>query len=280
MLSYRHAFHAGNHADVLKHTVIQQVITYLQLKPTPIWIIDTHAGAGLYNLSSVQAEKCREWEGGIQLLWERKDLVAPLADYVEMVKRVNSGQKLEIYPGSPAICQALLRDDDRLRLFELQADESGYLQQQFSGGAERNQIQVSRSDGFAGAKGLLPPPSRRGVVIIDPSYETPSDYRAVVTAVKDSLKKFATGVYLVWYPQLSRAESRQLPAQLRLLSPKWLDLSLTVRKTSGGFGMHGSGMFVVNPPWGLKEKMTEVLAQLASVLGENEDASYSVAFNE
>jgi len=279
MLSYRHAFHAGNHADVLKHTVIQQIVTYLQRKPAPIWIIDTHAGAGLYHLSSAESQKCREWEGGVHLLWDRRDLVAPLTDYLARVKAINTDGELRLYPGSPVICGDLLRENDRLRLFELQSKEVGCLRELFKMSKSR-QVVVSQSNGFNGVNALLPPPSRRGIVILDPSYETAADYHSVVQAVKGGLKKFSSGVFVVWYPQLSRRESKLLPEQLRKISPKWLDMSLSVKAPATGYGMHGSGMFVANPPWELKKVMQPALEQLSALLAISEEACFTLESSE
>ena len=218
MLSYRHAFHAGNHADVLKHFVLVQIARYLGQKDAPFWIVDTHAGAGCYDLTGDHAQKLGEYRDGIGRLWERKDLPPALADYVDLVRRCNSGAQLRRYPGSPWLAAQCLREEDRLRLFEMHPSDLKLLQANFKEGGRR--ISVTAGDGFAGLKALLPPPPRRALVLTDPSYETRNDYLNVVKAMEDGLKRFATGTYAVWYPCLARTESRQLPEKLKALAAK------------------------------------------------------------
>ena len=249
MLSYRHAFHAGNHADVLKHFIEVQLLRYLAQKDKPFWYIDTHAGAGCYALDSGYATQNAECESGIARLWRCDDLPASLAEYVELVKRLNPDGLLKLYPGSPLVALGLLREQDRMRLFELHPSDSEILQENFAGHGARVLIQTA--DGFGALKALLPPPPRRALVLIDPPYEDKQDYRRVVVALNEGLKRFAGGVYAVWYPQLQRADAQQLPAQLRQLPVKsWLHAALSVRAPGAdGFGMHGSGMFILNPPW-------------------------------
>ncbi len=279
MLSYRHAFHAGNHADVLKHFVLAELTGYLGQKDTPFYYMDTHAGAGLYSLDIGYATKLAEYVDGIGRLWElgeREDLPAPLAEYVKLVRAINPDGKLKAYPGSPWIAHQTLRDQDRLRLFELHPADAELLHGNFRQFPRR--VMVKCADGFAGIKALLPPPPRRALVLIDPSYEDKADYRNVIAALEDSLTRFATGVYLVWYPQLSRPESRQLPHKLvRLGAKNWLHVSLTVREPDAdGFGMHGSGLFIVNPPWMLRKTLQEVMPYLVSVLGQGAGAGFTL----
>jgi 23S rRNA (adenine2030-N6)-methyltransferase len=270
MLSYRHAFHAGNHADVLKHFVLVYLLRYLALKDKPFWIIDTHAGAGAYGLDAGYATKNAEHESGIGRLWSRSDLPPALADYVELVRGMNPAGKLTFYPGSPYLAAKLLRPQDRLRLFEMHPTDVELLGKTFQDDGKR--VIVTRGDGFAGLKSLLPPSSRRGLVLIDPSYEDKADYTRVVEALKDSIKRFPTGTYAIWYPQLARTEARRLPERLRALSGampgmEWLDVSLSVRKPATAEpGMTGSGLFVVNPPWTLAGILRECLPLLKSSL--------------
>jgi len=274
MLSYRHAFHAGNHADVLKHFLIVQLIRYLGQKDAPFWYVDTHAGAGLYALDAGYATKLAEHVDGIGRLWSRGDLPAPLAEYVDLVRALNPDGMLRAYPGSPWIAHQTLRSQDRLRLFELHGSDYQLLQDNFHAAGRRVSIQAS--DGYAGIKALLPPPPRRALVLIDPSYENKHDYRQVLQALQDGLTRFATGTYAIWYPQLQRAESRQLPDKLKRLAVKhWLHVSLTVgTPASDGFGMHGSGMFMVNPPWTLHATLKTVMPYLVQVLGQDDGAAY------
>jgi len=280
MLSYRHAFHAGNHADVLKHFIEVQLLRYLAQKDKPFWYIDTHAGAGCYELDSGYATKNAEYEGGIARLWERDDLPASLLEYVSLVKRFNTDAQLRLYPGSPLIALKLLRDQDRMRLLELHPTDSEILRANFVG--HDKQVFVLPIDGFAGLKSLLPPPPRRALMLIDPSYEDKQDYHRVVTSLIDSLKRFASGVYAVWYPLLQRADAYQLPEKLKQLPVKsWLHVSLSVHAPDDdGFGMHGSGMFILNPPWVLHGELQEVMPYLAKVLGQGSEGGFVLEFEE
>lgn len=269
MLSYRHAFHAGNHADVLKHLVLVQICRHLTQKEAPFWYIDTHAGAGRYALDAGYATRLAEFEGGIGRLWLRRDLPPAVADYAELVHTLNPDGKLRHYPGSPWLAWKMLRAQDRLRLFELHSTDNRLLQEGFKSAGR--QVTVTAGDGFAGLKAVLPPPPRRALVLIDPSYETRNDYQEVPRALQEALKRFATGTYAIWYPQLARTESRQLPDKLKALPTRsWLHATLAVSKPAkDGFGMHGSGMFVINPPWKLAESLQESLPWLAQALGQD-----------
>ena len=206
MLSYRHSFHAGNHADVLKHAVFVQLLRHLLQKDKPFWCIDTHAGAALHALDEGYATKNAEYESGISRLWalprdasgRRRDLPPMLAQYVEQVQAVNRGPQLRSYPGSPQIAVQMLRKKDSLRLFELHSTESEQLEKYFRGSEAR--VEVDAGDGFTGLLSVLPPPPRRALVLVDPSYEDKNDYASVVTALNEGIKRFATGIYMVWYP--------------------------------------------------------------------------------
>ena len=289
MFSYRHAFHAGNHADVLKHTVLIQILRYLNQKETPYMVIDTHAGAGVYALDSEYASKSAEYETGIARLWDRKDLPEAVADYVALVRSMNPNGHLRYYPGSPYCADREMRTQDRLRLFEMHPTEGKILednirklekhaaaQGQSAGRGKR--ILVQRSDGFLGLKALLPPPSRRGLILIDPPYEDKNDYRKVMEALSDALARFATGTYVVWYPVLNRSESRQLPDKLKQLPCKeWLDVTLSVSGPApDGFGLRSSGMFVLNPPWTLEKILRDAMPWLVDVLGTDSAAGYTL----
>lgn len=280
MLSYRHAFHAGSHADVLKHFIEVQLLRYLAQKDKPFWYIDTHAGAGCYALDSGYAALNAEYESGISLLWERDDLPAPLADYVALVKRINQDGPLKIYPGSPLVALNIIREQDRMRLYELHPSDSEILQHTFA--SHGAQVLIQAADGFSALKALLPPPPRRALVLIDPPYEDKQEYQRVISALRDGLKRFASGIYAVWYPQLQRAEARQLPGQLKRLPVKsWLNVSLSVQAPSeDGFGMHGNGIFIVNPPWLMHGILQEVMPYLVKVLGQNGEGGYTLEYEE
>lgn len=278
MLSYRHAFHAGNHADVLKHFVLHQVLDYYTSKDKPFWYIDTHAGAGMYALDTGYAAKNAEFETGISRLWHKPGLPQALAEYVALIRKLNPGDKLRRYPGSPAVADALLRPSDRLRLFELHPSDCKLLRQSFSK-AERK-VMIEMQDGFAGLKALLPPPTRRAVVLIDPPYEQKQDYERAVEALQDSLQRFTTGTYMLWYPLLQRPELRRLQTKLAKLElTNWLHATLTVQTPSlDGYGMHGSGLFVINPPWTLPKTLQETLPTLVQTLGLDKGAGFTLNF--
>ncbi len=276
MLSYRHAFHAGNHADVLKHAVLLELLDYFNRKDKPWFYIDTHAGGGCYALESEQAGKTAEFADGIGRLWARDDLPAMLARYVAAVRQFNPHGRLLFYPGSPALAMTCARAQDRLRLFELHPADHESLQRTFNGEGER--VQVRKADGFGALKGLLPPPSRRALALIDPPYEVKEDYRRVVEVLKDAMKRFPTGTYALWYPMLARPEARQLHDRLADLGAEsWLDVRLSVKRPPrDGFGMFGSGMYIVNPPWVLPERLEATLPWLSKVLAVDEGAGFDL----
>jgi 23S rRNA (adenine2030-N6)-methyltransferase len=280
MLSYRHGFHAGNHADVLKHITLVALLRSLAHKDKPVVVVDTHAGAGLYSLERGFAVKNPEFRDGIAALWGRKDLPQPVADYVDQVRTVNADGALRNYPGSPQIMLGVLRPQDWLKLYELHGNEGRILTEQFAGAGRR--VTVTAGDGFVGLKAVLPPHSRRGLVLIDPSYELASDYKAVVTALRDSLQRFATGTYVVWYPLLQRRESMQLPDNLRRAAGNdWLDLALQVKAPSPeGLGLHGSGLFIVNPPWKFDDTLRGFMPWLTKTLGQDAAAGFRIDARE
>lgn len=280
MLSYRHAFHAGNHADVLKHFIEILLLRHLLRKDKAIWYIDTHAGAGRYALDSGYATLHREYTGGIARLCTRDDLTPPLADYVSLVRSFNPGGDLNIYPGSPLLAHRLLRAQDRMHLFEMHPADNLLLHRNL--GASGKRVLIAATDGFKALKALLPPPSKRALVFIDPPYEDKQDYRRAVSALEEGLKRFATGVYALWYPNLPRPESRQFPSRLKQLEAnRWLHAVLNVRgPASANNGMRGSGMFILNPPWGLRETLEQVMACLAERLGQDGQAGFVLEYHE
>jgi 23S rRNA (adenine2030-N6)-methyltransferase len=275
MLAYRHAFHAGNHADVLKHLVLMLVLRHLGTKDKGYRFVDTHAGAGGYSLLGRYAKKNGEYERGVGLLWTRDDLPAPLADYVALVRAFNPDGVLAQYPGSPSLAQMLLRPHDQLRAFELHPTEQKILRATLA--ATPDAIAYD-GDGFTGLKSQLPPSSRRAAVLIDPSYEGNGDYRRVIATLREALARFAPGVYMVWYPQVSKLEAASLPKRLEALAPKgWLHARLSVQQPDAqGFGLAGSGMFVINPPHALAAQLQAVLPWLVDVLGQYEGAHFAL----
>lgn len=280
MLSYRHAFHAGNHADVLKHMIVVQILRYLNQKDKSYWYIDTHAGAGVYALREGYAAKTEEAGTGIERLWHANDLPPMLADYRAEIAALNPDGELRFYPGSPYLAWRLLREQDRLRLFELHSTEIDVLRHNFRDAGRR--AMVYAGDGFEGVKAILPPAPRRALMLIDPSYEDKRDYARTVACVEEGLKRFATGCYAVWYPQVSRPESQRLPDMLkRLQAGNWLHASLTVSKPPvDGYGLFGSGMFVLNPPYTLAAALKETLPYLVKMLGQDEGARYDLEYRD
>ena len=272
MLSYRHAFHAGNHADVLKHVVLTETLRHLLGKPGPLWYVDTHPKP-----PAGQAE----WLNGIARLWDDPAPPAALLPYLDLVRALNPDGKLRHYPGSPRLAADLLRPEDKAWLFELQPSDFPLLQAHVG---ERRNVRCTKADGFEALRGLLPPAPRRALVFIDPSYELLADYARLVDTLEDALRRFATGCYLVWYPIVQRAEALELPSRLLRLNsqsgpPRWLRAELRVRAPpAGGYGLYGSGMFVINPPWTLPGVLQETLPWLGQRLALDAGAGHSLSF--
>lgn len=288
MLSYRHAFHAGNHADVLKHFVQVQLHLYMNQKDAAYTYIDTHSGAGVYALDSAQATKNAEFDTGIGPLWNATEVPAPLQAYLDLVKAMNPSGKMRYYPGSPYVAEEVARSQDRLRLFELHPSDHRILSENFrkleahkaeqGERARGRRVIIEHGDGFNSLKALLPPPSRRALVLIDPPYEIKDDYRRVRDALEEALGRFRAGVYAVWYPVLQRMESRQFADRLKRLPAKeWLNVTLTTRTpTPDGTGLHSSGMFILNPPYTLEPMLREVMPYLVRVLGKDAGARFTI----
>ena len=271
MLAYRHAFHAGNHADVLKHLVLVQLLRHMARKDKGIRIVDTHAGAGLYALDSPQARKKDEYLQGIARLWGATDTPAAVAEYLELVRGFNADGTLRCYPGSPMLAQALMRPQDQLRLFELHPAEQRALQALLGG---HKGVEILPQDGFAGLRSQLPPPTRRALVLIDPSYEGHADYGRVVQTVGDGLRRFAQGVFMVWYPVVSKPGAAAMVQGLKALAPGgWLHAWLCVQPTDSlGFGLAGSGVLVINPPHTLHGQLQLALPWLLRALAQHDGA--------
>ena len=276
MLAYRHAFHAGNHADVLKHTVLSLVLRYMNLKDKGWRYVDTHAGAGGYSLEGEYANKRAEYLDGISRLLERTDLPGPLADLVALVRQFNDGKStIRQYPGSPAIAQALMRAQDQLRLSELHPTDHKILSSYLG---DVPGVEIKLTDGFAALKGHLPPTTRRGVTLIDPSYEIKTDYTRTLAALREALQLFPEGAVIVWLPQLRLVESAQLPQRLKATADSsakkgWLHARLTVALADErGYGRMGSSVFVANPPHTLFGDLQPVMPWLAEALAQFDGA--------
>ena len=275
MLSYRHAFHAGNHADVLKHYVLGLVLAHAAQKDKPFWYIDTHAGAGMYSLDDGYATQNKEFEHGINRLLLTDNLPEPINNFVTQIKSFST-DTTSLYPGSPMIALQHLRTEDKMRLFELHPNDYKILLENLSGMGR--QVKIEMQDGFTGLKALLPPPTRRAVVLIDPPYEDKHDYQRVVQMMSDSLARFATGTYIVWYPLLQRTEPNEMiDALIALNAPNWLHVAMTIEEPSSeGYGMFGSGLFIINPPWTLPEILNATMPDLTRILALDESAEFII----
>jgi 23S rRNA (adenine2030-N6)-methyltransferase len=264
MLSYRHAFHAGNFADVLKHLILIEIIDYLKQKDKPICYIDTHAGAGGYSLKNGYALQNREFDGGIGALWQRQDLPVATAQYVSTIRAYNN-RELVFYPGSPLLAQALLRPQDRLFLYELHTTDYAFLASTFK---KDKRVKTLQSNGLQESINVLPPRERRGLIFIDPSYEIRSDYRQVITTLTAMYNRFANGVYALWYPLGPSLPGRSVEKALKTSGIKNIDLFEVDGLTT--FGMQGCGLIVINPPWTLANRMAAELPWLTKILGKGQ----------
>jgi 23S rRNA (adenine2030-N6)-methyltransferase len=275
MLAYRHAFHAGNHADVLKHTVLALVLHYMNLKDKGWRYVDTHAGAGGYSLQGDYAKKRAEFEHGIAVLMDKTDLPAPLAELKRLVLEFNGNKGLIQYPGSPALARALMRPQDQLRLYEMHPTDHKILDSYLG---EVHGVEVKLGDGYAALKSQLPPTTKRGVVLIDPPYEIKTDYLRVLGALREALERFPDCVVIIWLPQLQLVEAAQLPQRLKAAADAgakkgWLNARLTVAQADArGFGMLGSSVFIANPPHTLHDELQAVLPYLAQALAQFDGA--------
>ena len=286
MFSYRHAFHAGSHADILKHLTLIHLVRYLQEKPGALTIVDTHAGAGIYNLKDGFASVSKEADGGIFRLTQyiedckksNTPIPAGIDDYLKSIQAENIDGELATYPGSPFILARLLRPQDRLKLFELHPKEIDILRHNIGELKQAKQIDIYAEDSFARLKGLLPPPSRRGLVLIDPSYEDKQDYRYLELALEEALTRFATGCYAIWYPTISRRESAALPERMKKIAAthkrSWLHTELRVENAPGERRLQSSGMFIFNPPWTLEKNLADALPILIKALGIDNGAKF------
>lgn len=267
MLSYRHSFHAGNPADVLKHLVLAQVLDYQILKDKPLDYIDTHSGAGFFELAAADAQKTQEYQDGIGKLWQHTSKHSALNDYIALIKSFNQTADLEFYPGSPKIAEHFLRRQDKGWFFELHPRDLLLLEENMQG---KRSIRVRGENGFAGLVGLLPPASRRACVLIDPPYEVKDDYDTVITTLMQAYQRFATGTYMIWYPVVDRSRIDNMEQDLIDSGMRNIQLfELATKADTDVHGMTASGMIVINPPWKLKQVMDEVLPELVSILSES-----------
>ncbi len=273
MLSYRHSFHAGNFADVLKHIVLVEILLHLGKKNKPFAYIDTHAGAGMYDLMSSESNKLAEHKSGIDLI--KPDDFPELADYFKLVATANQHQEqLNQYPGSPFIALQLMRPGDRAWFHELHAKDCAHLTALINSDQHfKAKSQVSNKDGYRGLMGLLPPLTRRGLVLIDPSYEVKAEYQQMIDVVVKAQQKFATGVFAIWYPVVDRRRIKQIDHILYKSGIRDVHkYELAVAADSTEHGMTATGMWIINPPWGLFEKMQKLLPKLQRHLSSDPTA--------
>ncbi len=276
MLSYRHAFHAGNHADVVKHMVWAFVLNYLCQKDKPFYVHDSHAGAGLYELASDMMQKKQEYQSGILRLLENESAIAApiLADYLTLIRGFNdgAGKDISVYPGSPKIAQHYLRANDRMLITDLHGTDAPQLKALF---ADDARIRIQKKDAYDGLIAAVPPKEGRGAILIDPSYEVKDEYDILPNRLAKALTRFMNGVYIVWYPVLGRQKTehfiKQLAAVLKSKNVKNPLSSLRVELNvlpdrEDGFGMVGSGLYVVNPPYTLRPALDAAMPELVKFL--------------
>jgi 23S rRNA (adenine2030-N6)-methyltransferase len=274
MLSYRHSYHAGNFADVLKHSVQTFIIEALKQKPKPFVYIDTHAGAGRYDLTSEDSNKVGEYKNGIELIHSSKNIPQLIQPYLNVIHGLNTSTAIKYYPGSPLVAQQLIGRQNRMELSELHPTDFELLGQEFKN--HRN-IRIQKNDGYKALLGLLPPIQRRGLILIDPPYELKDEYNDAINAIKKAYKLFSTGIYALWYPVVDRMQIEQFCNQFKTLGiKKILRIEMNVREDSDGYGMTGTGMIVINPPWKLLSQMGEALPWLLQHLKQDQHANFKV----
>jgi 23S rRNA (adenine2030-N6)-methyltransferase len=275
MLSYQHEYHAGNHADVLKHAVLALMIQALQRKEAPLRVIDAYAGSGVYDLGSPEAGKNREYETGISRILAAASPPDELAPYLGAV----GAGPLTIYPGSPQIARHLLRPQDHLELFEMHPRALVALRESFSG---EPRVHIHDRDAFEGLPALLPPPERRGVVLIDPSYEVKDDFARVVDLLRHVYRRWPGGTYLAWYPLIAHPDARQFPARVAASGIRRIfraELRVAADDDQAGRGgLRGSGLLIVNLPFGLQARLEVLLPWLCKTLAVGPGGDWQAAW--
>lgn len=265
-MNYRHAYHAGNFADVFKHTILVSLIKAMQRKDTPFCYLDTHAGIGLYDLSSEASQKSKEYESGITLLLKEKTYPEQLKTYLDCIKKINPNNTLRYYPGSPLLVHNLLRPDDRMILSELHPDDYKILKKHFD---HKKNVYTHLDDGYQSLKAFLPPKERRGLILIDPPYEKSNEWSHIVPTLSNALKRFATGVYAVWYPIKDRPPIERFHQHLKQnIDKPILVAELSIYPENSAQHLNGNGMVIINPPWQLYEQIKDYMPLLWSILSQ------------
>ena len=264
MLSYRHLYHAGNYADVFKHSLLAGLLLSLQLKEKPYCYIDTHAGIARYDLTHDWAQKAREYETGIGRLWRRDDIPNLLSRYLEIVKGENAGVALRYYPGSPLVARRLARPGDRMVLSELNKTDHAALKAMFAGDA---QVAVHLKDAYESLKAFTPPKEKRGLVLIDSGFDVADEFSRVVRALVDAHRHWSSGIFAVWYPLMQTGPMRDFYRDVAKSGiRKVLRLELSIRQRDESGIVPGCGMLVVNPPWHFDDEARRLLDYLWRVL--------------
>lgn len=274
-MNYRHAYHAGNFADVVKHIILTRIVLYLQRKDQAFRVIDTHAGIGRYDLQGVEAGKTNEWQSGVGRLLDAKvdakvaDLIQP---YLDIVRAENADGQMRHYPGSPLIVRHLLRRQDRLSALELHPEDAELLSEVFEGDI---QVRATKLDGWLALGAHLPPKEKRGLVLVDPPFEVAGEFDRIVDGLVRGHKRFSGGTFAVWYPVKDRHEVRRFIAALHDTGiPKILRSELMIRSLSAEPRLDGTGMIIVNPPFTLYEELRTFLPPLSKILSEEQNAGY------
>jgi 23S rRNA (adenine2030-N6)-methyltransferase len=266
-MNYRHAYHAGNFADVHKHAVLARILTYLRGKPAAFRVIDTHAGAGRYDLLGPEPSRSGEWREGIKRVWDAPPQVrsqALLAPYLDAVAAVNPEGPLHIYPGSPLIARHLLRPQDRLIACEFEPQSAASL---LAALRPDRRVKVLPIDGWTAMRAYVPPKERRGLVLVDPPFEEAGDFMRLTAGLAAAHRKWPTGIYLLWYPIKERAAPDALARRFeRLGVPKLLRSEISLGPPRAEAGLVGSGLIVVNPPFTLEQDLSTLLPTLCRVL--------------
>jgi len=265
VLAYRHLFHAGGFADVFKHALLVQLAIALARKEKPFLYLDTHAGIGRYDLQHPWAQKNAEYRDGIARVFSRTDSPHAVRPYLNAVREENPDGQLRFYPGSPALVQRLLRENDRMALAELNREDCARLQQEFAG---ERRAQVRNMDGYQALKAFLPPKERRGLILIDPPYEAKTEADRALRLLAQGLRRFAGGVYVVWYPLKAGDVAQTVAAGAAGMGvAATLRVELRVREAVAAGGLAGSGLLILNAPWRLDEELRRIVPALAQRLG-------------
>lgn len=264
MFSYRHIYHAGNFADVAKHVILTLLVDAMQRKDSPFCYLDTHAGIGRYDLNSLQAQQTGEFHHGVERIFNAAHPPEPVANYLIIVRQFNQGEQLLSYPGSPRFVRALLRNQDRMVLSELNPADNAALKREFSGD---RQVAVHLKDAYQGLRAFLPPREKRALILIDPAYERKDEYQRLIEGITEAYARFPTGVYAIWYPIMSRSLVNRFYTDLQATGlRRLLRTEILIREESERTQMSGSGMIIINPPWQIDLQLADLLGWLANEL--------------